>query len=79
VRKVGVPVSNLATREFGRTIVANLVMLGLLVDKTGVVSVAGMEAAIRGNVPPKTVDMNLEAFRKGLELAAQVQVEEPAS
>jgi 2-oxoglutarate ferredoxin oxidoreductase subunit gamma len=74
VRKVGVPVSNLATQEFGRTIVANIVMLGVLVAKTGIVSAAGMEAAIRENVPPKTIDMNLKAFRRGLALGAEVPV-----
>jgi 2-oxoglutarate ferredoxin oxidoreductase subunit gamma len=79
VRVVGAPVSNLATQELGRTIVANLVMLGLLVARTGLVSVAGMEAAIRENVPPKTIDLNLRAFRRGLELSETVQFQEPVS
>lgn len=79
VRVVGVPASNLATQELGKTIVANLVMLGVLVAKTGVVSVAGMEAAIRENVPPKTIDLNLKAFRRGLELGGTAQIQEPAS
>jgi 2-oxoglutarate ferredoxin oxidoreductase subunit gamma len=78
VRRVGLPVSNLATQELGRTIVANIIMMGVFTAKTGVVSVEGMEAAIRANVPPKTIDLNLKAFRKGLELAAQTQIEEPA-
>jgi 2-oxoglutarate ferredoxin oxidoreductase subunit gamma len=79
VRVVAVPVSNLATQELGKTIVANLVMLGVLVSKTGLVSVAGMEAAIRENVPPKTIDLNLKAFRRGLELGGTAQIQEPAS
>ena len=70
-RRVGLPVSNLATQELGRTIVANLVMLGVVVAKTGIVSISGMEAAIRENVPPKTIDLNLKAFRKGLELGGR--------
>ncbi len=75
VRLVAIPASNLATQELGRTIVANIVMLGVLVAKTSIVSAAGMELAIRDNVPPKTIDLNLKAFRKGLELgeAAPVQ------
>lgn len=77
VRLVGVPASNLATQELGRTIVANIVMLGVLVAKTGVVSTAGMEAAIRDNVPPKTIDLNLKAFRKGLELGETAPIQEP--
>lgn len=77
VRRVDAPVSNLATQELGRTIVANLVMLGVLVAKTGVVSVPGMEAAIRENVPPKTIDLNLKAFRRGLELGQTLTIQEP--
>lgn len=79
IRLVGVPASNLATQELGRTIVANLVMLGVLVAKTGIVSVAGMEAAIRENVPPKTIDLNLKAFRKGMELGEQAPIQEPVT
>ena len=77
VRRVGAPVSNLATQELGRTIVANLVMLGLVLAKTGVVSIAGMEQAIRDNVPPKTIDLNLRAFRAGLDLGGKTAIEEP--
>jgi 2-oxoglutarate ferredoxin oxidoreductase subunit gamma len=79
VRLVTVPASNLATQELGRTIVANLVMLGVLVAKTGLVSREGMEAAIRDNVPPKTIDLNLKAFRRGLELGASASIQEPVS
>jgi 2-oxoglutarate ferredoxin oxidoreductase subunit gamma len=79
VRLVGLPASNLATQELGRTIVANLVMVGALVAKTGIVSVAGMEAAIRENVPPKTIELNLKAFRKGLEIGGKTSVQEPVS
>ncbi len=77
VRRVGVPVSNLATQQLGRTIVANIVMLGVVVAKTGIVSIAGMEQAIRENVPPKTVDLNLKAFHMGLELGGKALIEEP--
>jgi Pyruvate/2-oxoacid:ferredoxin oxidoreductase gamma subunit len=43
------------------------------------VSVEGMEAAIRAHVPPNTIDLNLKAFRRGLELGATAPVQEPAS
>jgi 2-oxoglutarate ferredoxin oxidoreductase subunit gamma len=79
VRTIGVPVSNLATQELGRTIVANIIMMGVLVAKTGVVSTTGMEEAIRQHVPPKTIDLNLKAYRRGLALGAEVLVKEPTS
>jgi Pyruvate/2-oxoacid:ferredoxin oxidoreductase gamma subunit len=53
-------------------------MLGVVVAKTGIVSISGMEAAICENVPPKTIDLNLKAFRKGLELGGKTLIEEPA-
>jgi 2-oxoglutarate ferredoxin oxidoreductase subunit gamma len=79
VRLVAVPASNLATQELGRTIVANLVMLGVVVAKTNIVSNAGMETAIRDHVPPKTIDLNLKAFRRGLELGEAASIQEPVS
>ncbi len=38
-----------------------------------------MEAAIRENVPPKTIDLNLKAFRKGLEIGGKAPIEEPVT
>jgi Pyruvate/2-oxoacid:ferredoxin oxidoreductase gamma subunit len=38
-----------------------------------------MEAAIRENVPPKTIDLNLKAFRKGLEIGGKAPIEEPVN
>lgn len=78
VRVAAVPASNLAMQELGHIIVANLVMLGVLVAQTGIVSRAGMEAAIRSTVPPKAVELNLRAFRRGLEIGEAVSVREPA-
>jgi len=48
-------------------VVANLILLGGLIKKTGLLSVGAMEKAIAANVPPKAKDMNLNAFRRGLE------------
>jgi 2-oxoglutarate ferredoxin oxidoreductase subunit gamma len=53
----------------GKRVVANSVMLGYLVASTGVVALESMEKIIRENVPAHTVELNLEAFRKGIELA----------
>jgi len=53
----------------GRRIVANIVMLGTLTARSGLVPPAAMEQAISNTVPPKTVELNLKAFRAGLALA----------
>jgi 2-oxoglutarate ferredoxin oxidoreductase subunit gamma len=62
---VEVPATSIAA-EMGNTIVANLIVLGVLVKKTGVVSAQSMEKAIEMSVPKKAVALNLTAFRRGL-------------
>ena len=58
--------TSIAEKEMGNTVVANLILLGGLIKKTGMLSVGAMEKAIAGNVPPKAKEMNLNAFRRGL-------------
>jgi Pyruvate/2-oxoacid:ferredoxin oxidoreductase gamma subunit len=48
--------------------VANLILLGGLIQKTKLLSVEAMEKAIEVSVPPKAKALNLKAFRRGLEL-----------
>jgi 2-oxoglutarate ferredoxin oxidoreductase subunit gamma len=64
-----VPATSIAA-EMGNTIVANLIVLGVLVRKTGVVSAQSMEKAIETSVPKKAVGLNLNAFRRGLTMSA---------
>jgi len=62
-----IPATSLAEKELGNIVVANLILLGGLIKKTGLLSVGAMEKAIEANVPPKAKEMNLKAFRRGLE------------
>ena len=64
---LSIPATSIADKEMGSVVVANLVLLGALLHKTGILSVGAMEKAIEGNVPPKPKEMNLKAFRRGLE------------
>jgi len=66
-----VPSSRIAVNELGRSMVANLVMVGFLVGLTNIVSVPSMEEAIRAGVPKGTEEINLQAFTRGLELGRQ--------
>jgi len=59
------PFTRMAT-TLGRRIVANIVMLGTLTARSGLVPPEAMEEAIRNTVPPKTIELNLKAFRAGL-------------
>lgn len=65
------PATGTAVNELGRGIVANMVMLGFLTALTGVVSEGAVEDAIRGNVPKGTEELNLKAFRRGMEMGGE--------
>jgi len=66
---LSIPATSIADKEMGNIIVANLIILGALVKKTGLLSVESMEKAIEVSVPKKAITLNLNAFRRGLELS----------
>jgi len=63
-----IPATSIADKEMGNIVVANLIILGALIKKTGLLSVESMEKAIEVSVPKKATTLNLDAFRRGLEL-----------
>jgi len=63
-----IPATSLAEKEMGSIVVANLIILGGLIKKTGLLSVEAIEKAIEVSVPLKAKNLNLKAFRRGLEL-----------
>jgi len=66
---LSVPATSIADKEMGNIVVANLIILGALLKKTGLLSVEAMEKAIEVSVPKKAIALNLKAFRRGLELS----------
>lgn len=64
----GLPATQIA-EELGSRVVANIVMLGYLVEKTGVVSRESIEQAIRTTVKKSLVDLDLKALEAGMALA----------
>ena len=71
---VAVPLVNLAREKVGKAIVANIVALGMIVRLTNVVTEEAAEQAILARVPKGTEDLNLRAFRLGLEGAGNAGV-----
>jgi len=63
-----VPAVETARKAIGESLFANMVILGALVKITQIVSVASMEKSIRESVSEKTLEANLNAFKKGLQL-----------
>jgi len=63
-----VPAIETARKAFKESLFANMVILGALTKITEVVSVESIERSIKESVPEKTLEANLYAFRKGLQL-----------
>jgi len=61
-----VPATRIA-EKLGRTIVANVVMLGALTAITRLVDAESMRKSILENIPRGTEELNLKAFEKGYE------------
>lgn len=67
---LSIPATSMADKEMGNIVVANLIILGAVIKKTGLLSVEAMEKAIEMSVPKKATTLNLNAFRRGLGLNA---------
>ena len=65
---LSIPATSIAEKEMGNIVVANLIILGALIRKTGLLSVESMRNAIEASVPKKATVSNLNAFQRGLEL-----------
>jgi 2-oxoglutarate ferredoxin oxidoreductase subunit gamma len=63
------PITEIAEKEVGRALVANIVALGVITQLTSVVSRSAVESAIHLRVPEGTVKLNLKAFHLGIEAA----------
>ena len=60
--------ATMTAAKLGRTLVANVVILGALVEKTKIVSEEALKKAISDLVPPSMVDLNLRAAEEGKKL-----------
>ncbi len=65
-----IPATKIA-EEMGKTIVANVVMLGALTAITNIVTPEAMKKAVLQNVPKGTEKLNMAAFEKGYEYGQQ--------
>jgi 2-oxoglutarate ferredoxin oxidoreductase subunit gamma len=63
-----IPITATAKKSFGEAMYANMVMLGAFVKITNLVSKKAIAKAIRESVSEKTVETNINAFRKSLQL-----------
>jgi 2-oxoglutarate ferredoxin oxidoreductase subunit gamma len=64
LKTYGIPATQIA-EELGNSRAANTVMLGLWTAIIGAVSKSAMQQSVTDAVPPKTVEVNLNAFEAG--------------
>jgi 2-oxoglutarate ferredoxin oxidoreductase subunit gamma len=67
-----VPIIQIAREKVGKVLVANIVALGVLTELAKVVSHEAVEAAILARVPKGTEELNLSAFKAGVEAAQEL-------
>jgi 2-oxoglutarate ferredoxin oxidoreductase subunit gamma len=69
IQRFGISATDIAFKQFGRKIVANMILLGYMNTLLNLVSEDALTRAISGNVPRGTQDLNLGAMREGITLA----------
>ncbi|MHC4469665.1 MAG: 2-oxoacid:acceptor oxidoreductase family protein [Planctomycetota bacterium] len=67
----GIPATDIAFKEFGRKVMANMVIMGFVNETLGLLSHEAIVTTIRKRVPPGTEDKNEAAYREGIRLAAE--------
>lgn len=73
-RIIKLPILRTAHEVVGKSIVANIVALGVIVGITGVVSKEKVEEAILKRVPKGTEDLNRSALYEGFKIASEYAV-----
>lgn len=67
-----VSIAEIAERDVGKALVANIVALGIITGLIQVVSREAVEAAILARVPKGTEELNLKAFKAGLRVTEEL-------
>ena len=63
------PFTDIANEKLGSVLPTNILTLGFVVRKTGIVSEESLKRGIEQSVKPHFVDLNLKAMKLGFELA----------
>jgi len=71
---IKISATRIASKELKQPIVANMVMVGALIALTKVVTNESLIKSIEDSVPKETRKINVEAFKKSLELARALNI-----
>lgn len=66
---LGFPITETARKELGKTIVANIISLGMMTEITGIVTHEAIEKAVLSRVPAAFLELNKKALQIGFEKA----------
>ena len=69
------PIIATARDELGKTIVANIISLGMITELTGVVKREDIEQAVLSRVPPAFLELNKKALQIGFDKAKELKPE----
>lgn len=72
-KQFGYPINDIALK-LGNIAVANIIAVGIIIQKTGILKEESVIEAIKDKFAhkPKVIDLNIEALRKGIEIGMEV-------
>ncbi|MEW6266207.1 MAG: 2-oxoacid:acceptor oxidoreductase family protein [Thermodesulfobacteriota bacterium] len=65
--------TEIAEKELGRSLFANIIMLGVFAGITRLVAVESLKQALAGNVPEKTLAWNVQALDRGFQIGSRLR------
>ncbi|MEE9591859.1 MAG: 2-oxoacid:acceptor oxidoreductase family protein [Thermodesulfobacteriota bacterium] len=68
------PIIETARGELGKTIVANIIALGMITELTNIVTHEAIEKAVLARVPPAFLELNKKALQIGFEKAKELKL-----
>ncbi|MFC1579439.1 2-oxoacid:acceptor oxidoreductase family protein [Thermodesulfobacteriota bacterium] len=68
-RAVSIPFTEIARKDIGKEMVANMVALGAVAQLSHLVSTKNLEQALSARIPPGTTEMNMRALHEGIKAA----------
>jgi 2-oxoglutarate ferredoxin oxidoreductase subunit gamma len=68
---ISLPITRTAALGFGTPLVANIIALGTICGITGIVKEESLKKAVAARVPKRTIDLNLMALAKGVEMGRE--------
>ncbi len=73
-RVVALPFTQIARKEIGNEMVANMIALGAVVSLSSVVSAANLEKAMKAKMSMKTEKINLKGLHAGIKAAGRIDM-----